>query len=220
MLSSNTLLAFIALSILPLTQAAETILGVYIFSRHGDRTDKSHPPANLTDLGYQQIFTTGQYYRDRYISSSASSKIAGINSDLVKNSQLLVESPDDLVILNSAQGFLQGLYPPVGASISSQKLRNGSTVEPPMNGYQLVPIHPINTGTGSEDNPSLQGAFEATLSSNAYYLSKEFLDIQAETDSLYKSLTPLVNNTFSDDQIGFKNGYTSMQPFDYPPTIY
>ncbi|KAL8712770.1 MAG: hypothetical protein Q9220_002978 [cf. Caloplaca sp. 1 TL-2023] len=73
--------------ILPLTaNAAETVLGVYIFSRHGDRTAKSTPPANLTDLGYSQIFTSGTYFRNRYIASNATSRILGVNSDIVKQS--------------------------------------------------------------------------------------------------------------------------------------
>jgi hypothetical protein len=35
--------------------AAETVIGAYIFSRHGDRTAKSTPPTVLTDLGYQEV---------------------------------------------------------------------------------------------------------------------------------------------------------------------
>ena len=45
-----------------LTIAQETVLGVYIFSRHGDRTAKSTPPANLTDLGYEEVYTSGKHY--------------------------------------------------------------------------------------------------------------------------------------------------------------
>ena len=85
-------------------QAQETVLGVYIFSRHGDRTPKSLPPANLTDLGYQEIYTSGQYFRSRYIASNASHKIAGMNADIVKQSQISVSAPVDTVLQNSAQG--------------------------------------------------------------------------------------------------------------------
>ena len=49
--SSVLLVASLASS----TIAAETVLGAYIFSRHGDRTAKSTPPAVLTDLGYQEV---------------------------------------------------------------------------------------------------------------------------------------------------------------------
>ena len=42
----------------------EAVLGIYIFSRHGDRTAKATPPANLTDLGYEEVFTSGTYFRN------------------------------------------------------------------------------------------------------------------------------------------------------------
>lgn len=92
------------------TQTNETVLGVYMFHRHGDRTSKMTPPANLTDLGYLQVYTSGQYYRNRYIASDATYRINGVNSDLVKQSQIEVSAPDDTVLQNSAVGFLQGLY--------------------------------------------------------------------------------------------------------------
>lgn len=82
-----------------------TVLGVFLFSRHGDRTAKSTPPANLTDLGYQQIYTGGQYFRSRYIASDAAYKIAGMNPDLVRQSQISVSAPLDTVLQNSAQGI-------------------------------------------------------------------------------------------------------------------
>lgn len=209
MRSSDLLLLSLAL---PLTQAAETILGVYIFSRHGDRTAKSLPPADLTDLGYQETFTSGSYFRDRYVSSTASAKIAGINSDLVKQSQITVSAPLDTVLMNSAQGFLQGLYPPVGPTLGSNKLRNGTVIQAPMSGYQLIPVQQVTTGTGSEDSAWLQGASncaKATVSSNEYFQSQEYKDLLHNTADFYNSLTPVINGTFSRDQISYKNAYTS-----------
>jgi hypothetical protein len=47
------------LSFVPLIQAQETVLGAYIFHRHGDRTSKSWPPVLLTDLGYTQVHASG-----------------------------------------------------------------------------------------------------------------------------------------------------------------
>ena len=92
------------------------------------------PPANLTALGYQEVYTSGQYYRDRYVSSSAAYKINGLNSDLVKQSQITVSAPLDDVLQNSAMGFLQALYPPVGSGLDQQTLRNGTVVTMPMDG--------------------------------------------------------------------------------------
>jgi len=192
-----------------LTAAQETVLGVYIFSRHGDRTAKSTPPANLTDLGYEQVFTSGTYYRNRYISSDASQRIYGINSDVVKQSQLTASAPADTVLQNSALGFLQGLYPPT--QLAAQKLRNGSTVQAPLNGYQLIPLQTVTTGANSENAAWLQGSTNcanAQLSSNAYYSSAEYLATLNRTQDLYNSIYPDVNQTFSQSQTSFKNGYT------------
>ncbi|KAF2087540.1 phosphoglycerate mutase-like protein [Saccharata proteae CBS 121410] len=196
---------------LPLSHAADTILGVYMFHRHGDRTAKALAPANLTDLGYAQVYNSGQYYRNRYIDSSASYKIAGMNTDLVKQAQISVTAPADTVLQNSATGFLQGLYPPVGSALGTQTLRNGSNVTAPMDGYQLIPVGLTSTGQGSEDNGWLQDASDcgnAEVSSNDYFLSSEYQDTLDSTRDFYESLVPVVNGTFAADDVTFKNAYT------------
>ena len=114
---------------------AETILGVYVFSRHGDRTAKSTGPTHLTDLGYEEVFASGTHFRNRYISSNATSRILGINPDVVALSQISASAPLDNVLMSSAIGFTQGLYPPVGPTLGEQTLRNGTVVSSPLNGY-------------------------------------------------------------------------------------
>ena len=205
-----TLSALVLALALPLTQAAETVLGIYIFSRHGDRTSKSTPPTNLTDLGYEQVFTSGSYFRSKYIASDAPSKIAGISSDLVNYAQIVASAPLDTVLMPSAQGFLQGLYPPAG-SLSSQTLRNGTSVESPLNGYQLIPIATVTSGTGSENSAWLQGSSNcanAIASSNEYFSTPEYTSLLNSTANFYKGLVPIVNNTFSADYTTYKNAYS------------
>lgn len=195
-----------------LAKADETVLGVYIFSRHGDRTSKSTPPTNLTDLGYQEVLTSGTYFRDQYVASGAPKKIAGINTDLVKLSQLSVSAPLDNVLQNSAAGFLQGLYPPVGNTLGTQTLRNGTQVQAPLNGFQLIPISIVASGTGSEDSAWLQGSSNcanALVSSNNYFNSKEYMTLLASTSSFYNTtVAPMVNATFALSATSFKNAYT------------
>lgn len=194
------------LSVLASADAAETVLGAYIFHRHGDRTPKSLPPANLTTLGYGQVYSSGQYYRSRYLTGS--SKIKGINEDIVKLAQLSVTAPVDNVLQNSAMAFLQGLYPPVGQTI--QTLANGSKVQAPMDGYQLIPVNTISTGTGSEDNGWLQDATScanAKVSSNSYFTSTEYNSLLSSTKDFYSSLVPVVNGTFGASDVTFKNAY-------------
>jgi hypothetical protein len=189
----------------------ETVLGVYIFSRHGDRTAKSTPPANLTDLGYEEIFTSGTYFRNRYIAEGAPSQIHGMNTDLVKQSQITVSAPLDTVLQNSALGFTQGLYPPVGQTLGSNTLRNGTVVQSPLNGYQLIPIELVSNGGGSEDSAWLQGAqncANAQISSNSYFSTPEYMATLNKTQSFYNGVAPMVNRTFTAAQTSYANAYT------------
>ncbi|KAK5716331.1 hypothetical protein LTR17_016445 [Elasticomyces elasticus] len=193
------------------TQSNETVLGVYMFHRHGDRTSKSTPPANLTDLGYQEVYTSGQYYRSRYIANDATYRINGINADVVKQSQIAVSAPSDTVLQNSAVGFLQALYPPVGTELDTETLKNGTVITAPMEGYQLVPISLVTAGSGSEDNGWLQsasGCAQAIISSNNYFSSAEYLELLNSTQDLYQSIVPTINGTFNSSTSSFKNAYT------------
>ncbi|OAL02742.1 phosphoglycerate mutase-like protein [Phaeosphaeriaceae sp. SRC1lsM3a] len=193
------------LSVLAGAEAAETVLGAFIFHRHGDRTPKALAPTNLTALGYEQVYSSGQYYRSRYLSGD--SKIRGINEETVKLSQLAVTAPVDNVLQNSAMGFLQALYPPVQ---TVQTLANGQSVQAPMDGYQLIPVNTVETGAGSEDAGWLQDASScanAKKSSNSFFESKEYNDISSSTKDFYSSVVPAINNVISADQVSFKNGY-------------
>ena len=196
------------------SSSSETVLGVYMFHRHGDRTPKALPPANLTNLGYSEVYTSGTYFRNRYVAANASSKIHGLNSDVVRLSQVSVSAPLDNVLQNSANGFMQAVYPPVGTADSTDKLRNGSSVSAPMNGYQLIPVELVTSGGGgSEDNSWLQsstGCGAATISSNHYFSSDEYTKLLSSTKDFYSSLLPVVNGTFNSSQTTFKNAYTSM----------
>jgi hypothetical protein len=202
-------------SLLPLIQTQETVLGVYIFHRHGDRTSKNFVPTTLTDLGYYQVFASGNFYRDRYIETNASSQIFGISPELVKNSQLSVQAPVDNVLQNSAAGFLQGLYPPVGATLGTQKLANGTSVEAPLGGFQLIPVNAVASaasGSNSENSAWLQGQSgcnNAIVSSNNYFFSQEYMTELNSTMDFYHSVLPVINGTFSWAQDNFKNAYLS-----------
>lgn len=194
-----------------LVEAQETVLGVYVFSRHGDRTAKNTPPSNLTDLGYHEIFTSGTWFRNQYVADDAPRHIHGINADLVKQSQITASAPVDTVLQNSALGFLQGLYPPVGQGLGSNTLRNGTVVQRPLNGYQLIPLETVETGAGSENAAWLQGATncaKAQISSNNYYTSSDYLTTLERTRDLYASVIPMVNGTFTPEKTTYKNAYT------------
>ena len=206
------------LSLLPNLVFSQTLLGAYIFHRHGDRQAKSLPPAFLTSLGYNQVYLSGQYLRQRYIASNTSGlQIAGISTDDVVQSQIEVSAPDDLVLMNSAQGFLQGLYPPTP---SNNTLRNGTTVDAPMGGYQLIPIHTVtSTGSGSENSAWLQGSTgcaNTLISSAEYFTTPEYFAIANSTASFYQGLESVISGVFSPSQASFKNAYASTSSFAFP----
>lgn len=205
--------------LLPLTQAAETVLGLYIFSRHGDRTAKAWPPTKLTDLGYREAFSSGTWFRQTYINGT--SPVNGIQPDTVRQSQIAASAPLDNVLWPSAQGFLQGLYPPVGAALGSQTLGNGTVVEAPLDGYQIIPIQTLSAGTSSEDSAWLQGASNcanAEVSSNNYFASPEYLALLNSTRAFYGSILPVINTTFNASQATFANAYSSgFSPSQLPP---
>jgi hypothetical protein len=139
-------------------------------------------------------------------------RINGVNGDVVKQSQIAVSAPSDVVLQNSAQGFLQGLYPPVGSQLSSNVLRNGSTVQAPMNGYQLIPVSQLSGGSGSEDSAWLQaasGCQNAIASSNEYTSSEEYNNLYSSSQDFYQSLLPVINGSFSSRTSNFLNAYTS-----------
>ena len=208
--------ALLPLTLLPfLSSAAETVLGLYIFSRHGDRTPKDTPPTLLTDLGYSEVFSSGAWFRDQYIVNGSTSQIHGIAPDIVKQAQIAASAPLDDVLMPSCLGFLQGLYPPVGPTLGSQTLGNGTVVQVPLNGYQIIPVATVTSGTGSEDSAWLQGSgncAKAIVSSNNYFDSPEYMALENSTMGFYTSLEPVINSTIAANQTSYQNAYTSTSP--------
>ncbi|KAJ5575513.1 hypothetical protein N7535_002439 [Penicillium sp. DV-2018c] len=203
----------LAATLLPVVDA-ERVLGAYIFARHGDRTPKVFGSTQLTDLGYREVFEAGSFYNKRYISSDSSKQIEGISADVVNPKQISASAPSDAVLQNSATGFLQGIYPPVG-KVASQTLANGTTVEAPLNGYQLIQLTAATTSSNAEDSAWLQGSsgcHKAMASSDSYFKSDMYTALLSSTKSFYESLSPMLDGAFSSADMTFKNAYTI---FDY-----
>lgn len=202
------------LAMLPAEVLAETVLGAYIFHRHGDRTTKSYKPTSLTALGAEQVYTSGAWYRNRYIASNSSTPIFNIASDIALLSQLSITAPADNVLQVSAEGFTQSLYPPAG-SAAYETLANGDEIQAPLGGYQYIPINIVSTAassSGSEDSAWLQGnsgCAKAVISSNDYFESDEYINLLNKTSTFYQDLLPVYNSTFTSSTATYKNAYTS-----------
>lgn len=198
--------------LLPFSYATDTIVGVYLVTRHGDRTSKEAPPTSLTPLGIQEAYDTGVYFRDRYVDDNDDdTEIAGISVNAVKLGQIAPSAPaGDNVLQNSAQAFLQGLYPPIA---QIETLRNGEKVQTPIN-LQLIPVQATNqAGPILENTIWLQGASGCTnaiTSSSAYTSSAEYLNLLDTTSDFYKRLDPIIKGAYSGDDQSFKNAYASV----------
>lgn len=196
-----------------LPAAAETILGVTVFSRHGDRTSKHYKGYSLTSLGEQQVFSVGSDYRSRYISSESDKQILGISENRVRQSQIFASAPDQEVLLNTANSFLQGLYPPlegIDAKIASETLANGSEVTSPLNGYQYVVLHSEESEApdtiwlkGDENCPS------TIKSQEAFAESKEFKELDEKTKSFYEKFYDILKDVYdySPEKMSYENAY-------------
>ncbi|CAK7234526.1 hypothetical protein SCUCBS95973_008965 [Sporothrix curviconia] len=189
-----TATAVATLSLVLPVSAEETVLGVYVFHRHGDRFAKSWPPTVLTALGADEVYSSGSYYRSRYVSENATNRIVAMAPDLVQLSQ--------------------GLYPPAGG-VAQQTLANGSVVEAPLGGYQYIPINVATSsaaaGSSSEDSTWLEGGSgceNAVISRNSYLLSLQYQATLNAIQDFYQSLLPAINTTFNSASASFKSAYT------------
>lgn len=196
---------------------AETVLGAYIFHRHGDRTSKSWPPTLLTALGADQVFTSGTWFRNRYIASNSTAPILNVAPDLAVLAQLAITAPVDNVLQASANVFTQGLYPPAGTA-ADQTLADGTSTQAPFGGYQYIPVNIVSSASstsGAESSEWLQGSSgcaNAVVSSNEYLLSQEYVDLLNKTGAFYQDLLPVYNTTFNASTATYKNAYTSKCP--------
>ncbi|ROW14029.1 hypothetical protein VPNG_04063 [Cytospora leucostoma] len=202
------------LVLLPAEVLAETVLGAYIFHRHGDRTAKAWKPTKLTALGSDEVYTSGAWYRNRYVASNSTHPILNLASDVAVLSQLSITAPADNVLQGSAEGFTQSLYPPAG-SAAYQTLADGTKVQAPLDGYQYIPVNLVTSESTSsssvEDSSWLQGSSgcaKAISSSDSYYQTDEYSSILNKTTAFYHDLLPVYNTTFNSSKATYKNAYT------------
>ncbi|KAI9774347.1 MAG: hypothetical protein M1840_004241 [Geoglossum simile] len=185
--------------------AADNIRGAVVFSLHGDRTPNLSPGSSvLTPLGARQLFSSGSAFRARYIASPAEnsalnipggSPILGISTYNIDNSQVYAAAKDSYHTINSAQAFLQGLYPAVGSLTSTPilpaeaALANGSSFGYPLDGYQYCPIH-----TFRPTDPNLiwlagdVSCQEYLASEYEYLASSDFAALQNSSFAFYQDI--------------------------------
>ncbi|KAF2465072.1 phosphoglycerate mutase-like protein [Lindgomyces ingoldianus] len=163
---------------------AETVHGVLVFTRHGDRTSKHYSGYGLTSLGFEQNFQVGSSYRSRYLSSASPRRIFNISEDKYVPSQIYASAPDQSVLINTATAFLQGFYPPLGGvspKLATQTLNNGTATQNPLNGYQYVFLH--GADANSPDTIWLKGDDACPALTNASESFENSTEFQAKLES-------------------------------------
>ncbi|TQN74093.1 Prostatic acid phosphatase, partial [Colletotrichum shisoi] len=200
-------------SLLAGTAVAETIHGVLVFGRHGDRTTKHYGAQSLTSLGAQQCFEVGSDYRSRYLESDSPHRILDISEDKYVPSQVYASAPDQAILLNTATSFLQGLYPPLvdlNAEVATSTLNNGSTSTSPLNGYQYVLLRGKNSNSpdtiwikGDDGCPANAAAYEA------FEASDEFRTRVAETRDFYAGFYDVLESVYDyrPENMTYENAY-------------
>lgn len=183
--------------------AAETVHGVLVYTRHGDRTTKHYGSQQLTSLGASQCFQVGSDYRARYIAADSPHRIAGISEFEYVSSQIYASAPSQAILMNTATSFLQGLYPPLvglDAQVASQTLNNGSKSTSPLNGYQYVTLKGVLDN--SPDTIWIKGddACPAyTDAAQAFKQSDEYQTRVAETRDFYQDFFPVLKSVYDLD---------------------
>lgn len=166
----------------------------------------------MTALGADQAYSSGTFYKERYLGTESSLRIDGVSPEVSVPSQLRVTSPSDSVLHGSAMAFVQGLYPPWNAT---QTLADGTIVVAPLDGYQYVPVYGLNSptlSTSSESKHWLQqesGCPRAVNSSAGFFQTDEFKNLTTHTEEFYQRLYPVVKPNFLRDELHFLNSYLS-----------
>ncbi|KAK4656477.1 hypothetical protein QC762_0036000 [Podospora pseudocomata] len=202
------------LSLLAGRAMAETVHGVVVFTRHGDRTTKHYGAQTLTNLGTTQNFQIGGDYRARYIESSSPHQILNISEFNYVPSQIYASAPNQGILLNTATAFLQGLYPPLAdlnPSIATQTLNNGSESTSPLNGYQYITLQGIPPNSpdaiwikGDDNCPAV------TQASQSFESSPEFTTKLTSTREFYQSLFPVLKSVYditSPEDLSYASAY-------------
>ncbi|KAK1069133.1 hypothetical protein LTR74_005175 [Friedmanniomyces endolithicus] len=231
-----TLIATLLLTPAAVSAAQYTVWASVIFSRTGERTPEvlGYIPTTLTSYGAQEVYNSGDFFRNRYISSTAnadvlsSAPLYGLSANDVDSMQLYVAALDEQYCVASAQAFVQGLYPPVtlnGSAASildpTSVLANGTYIESPLKGYQYTQMHAA--GALDPDFPYLGGSLDcpafndvaALYAGTPAFTATESISRQIYQDVGAQTLTGVLDETAWDyynayaiyDYINYQNAH-------------
>lgn len=127
---------FPVLAVLGLASAQETytVWSTVLFLRTGDRSPltSANVPTTLTPLGAQQMHSVGNFFRERYITSSTgnasydAAPLQGLSASVPQDAQMYLLALDTQYTAASAQAFMQGLYPPYSLNSTAASESTGT----------------------------------------------------------------------------------------------
>ena len=190
-------------------------------TRFGDRIPLLSPELSiLTPLGAQQLYSTGQLFRERYVSPPTSNLggnlvIPGISTFEIDVLQTFATAVYDPSITASAQAFLQGLYPPTNIEVqgtlytNEYQLANGTTIQYPLGNYQ----YPWMSTPSAYDQYSIYLAGTQACQAHQeyasdYYATPEVVNIRTSNQGFFDDL---YNKAFAGDivntTVSYNNAY-------------
>ncbi|KAI9803420.1 MAG: hypothetical protein M1833_000939 [Piccolia ochrophora] len=198
----------------------ETVHAAVVYTRHGDRTPLMLPGySKLTELGARQLHEAGSMFRERYVDVSSSSqsansstaRIVGISRNAIDNSELYIQASQEEYVVNSAQAFMQGLYPPLNGPYvdNDARLANGTLSEAPLGNYQYPQIRALSIldpnivwSAGHQNCPAY------SISGADYITEPEFQSLNKSKQAFYNGFaSELLNGRFPRSLIGYFNAY-------------
>ncbi|KAJ3491134.1 hypothetical protein NLI96_g916 [Meripilus lineatus] len=184
------------------TTNEDTVLGVVLLTRHGDRTTFFQNPrtyaasqTSITPLGEQQEFELGALLRSLYLDQDSPTFIEGISpsTSVVRPDQIIARADagdEGGVIFDSTIALLQGLFP--ATHLSNITLANGTTVISPLGGYQYVPVETVEP----DQDVSLQGFTSCNtlnIHTAGFYRSERFKEKARESREFLSKLAPFLD---------------------------
>lgn len=225
----------VAVALLPFA-SSEVLHASVVFTRTGEHIpgmmygDDRNDTWQLTSLGAHQLFSSGQLFRQRYLTPTNVREIAADNPPIQGLSQITLE-PEQLYVLavenqntvESATAFMQGLYPPAsfnssarGSRDATALLADGDYLDYPMGGYQypfILGAHPVSQSmsiwvAGADRCNALTDRYQRYAS-----YSDEFQTLVNATREMYVSL-----GTEVESRLNSSNASTSFpDPSYFPP---
>ncbi|KAK6521739.1 hypothetical protein TWF506_001942 [Arthrobotrys conoides] len=204
----------------PVLASNGTVLSVFIFHNHCDRTSLTLPDRTQGGTfgagGATMCYQDGAYFWNKYLRKDAPLKIYG-TSQIFNPDYVNAEVPNMDLSIQSAMAFMQGLYRPVAyqnSVTSGDDILagdNSTFSNGPLNGFQYVPI----TTYRSTDPQSiwvagsLQKCNNQKLSSAQYYSSDDYKSVYEESKPFFESLyEPYFQGVFEDFAMVLYYAYT------------